>query len=88
MSACCSRLSFAAKDMAKHLNIRPGAVSVLGPMNDTDKKFTLLPDGGILKNEYCGCRPCVNTSGLCIKTSDLIDKSLPYTGHVPTFVSL
>jgi hypothetical protein len=43
---CCSRLSFAAKVMAKHLNIRPGAVSVLGPMNDTDKKFTLLPDGG------------------------------------------
>jgi len=85
----CSRLSFAvAEDMVKHLNIEPGAVSVLGLMNDTDKKVTLLLDGDILKNEYFGCHPCVNTSSLCIRTSDLIDKFLPYTGHVPTLVTL
>ena len=42
----------------------------------------------ILENEYIGCHPCVNTSSLKIKTSDIMKIFLPYTGHEPVIVDL
>jgi Ala-tRNA(Pro) deacylase len=84
-----SRLSFAgAEHMEKYLNITPGSVSVLGLMNDINQCVKLLIDQEVINSEYIGCHPCVNTSSLKIRTSDLLTKFLPYTGHVPTFVTL
>ncbi len=77
-----SRLSFAtAEHMEKYLNITPGSVSVLGLMNDLDNAVTLLIDKDVLKDEYFGCHPCINTSSLKIKTSDLIQKIIPALKH-------
>ena len=77
-----ARLSFAgADDMLKYLDIEPGAVSIMGLMNDRDKMVQLLIDGDVLKDEYIGCHPCVCTSSLKIKTKDIVDIFLPYTGH-------
>ena len=71
-----SRLSFAtAEHMEKYLDITPGSVSILGLMNDADNTVTLLIDKDVLKDEYFGCHPCINTSSLKIKTSDLIQKN-------------
>ena len=73
-----SRLSFAnAENMEKYLGTTPGSVSVLGLMNDTEAKVKLLIDEDILKSEFFGCHPCVNTSSLRIKVSDLIEKIIP-----------
>ncbi len=84
-----SRLSFAeAEYMMKYLNIMPGSVSVLGLMNDTEHKIRLLIDKDIIESEFVGCHPCINTSSLKIKTSDLLDKFLTYTGHKPITVVL
>jgi Ala-tRNA(Pro) deacylase len=84
-----SRLSFAdAEYMEKYLNITPGSVSVLGLMNDKAGSVKLLIDRDVLKHEYIGCHPCVNTSSLKLRTSDLLTRFLPYIGHVPTFVEL
>ncbi|WP_088186084.1 prolyl-tRNA synthetase associated domain-containing protein [Desulfosporosinus sp. FKA] len=84
-----SRLSFAeAEDMEKHLNIKPGSVSVIGLVNDISQSVQLLIDKDVLQSEYVGCHPCVNTSSLKIKTSDLLTKFLPYTGHQPIVVEL
>jgi len=74
--------------MEMYLNIKPGSVSVLGLMNDVSKSVQLLIDKEVLHGEYVGCHPCVNTSSLKIRTSDLLTKFLPYTGHVPTLVEL
>jgi len=69
-----SRLSFASAEyMEKYLNITPGAVSVLGLMNDTEKKVKLHIDSDLLTDEFIGCHPCVNTSSLKIKTTDITD---------------
>ena len=77
-----ARLSFASEEyMVKFLNIHPGAVSIMGLMNDTDKRVNLLIDEDVLKEEYLGCHPCVNTASLQLKTSDVLEKFLPYTGH-------
>ena len=77
-----ARLSFAsAEKMLEYLDILPGAVSVMGLMNDRENNVELLIDEDVLKGEYVGCHPCVNTSSLCLKTQDVVEKILPNTRH-------
>lgn len=84
-----ARLSFAEESfMEEFLNITPGSVSVMGLMNDKDKKVRLLIDRDVADSEYVGCHPCINTSSLKIKTTDLLEKFLPYVEHEPVFVTL
>ena len=84
-----ARLSFAsAEDMEKYLDIEPGAVSVMGLMNDTEHHVRLLVDEDILKGEYLGCHPCVNTSSLRMRTADVFGSYLDAVGHDMTKVVL
>lgn len=84
-----SRLSFAtAEFMEEFLDITPGSVSVMGLMNDKDKRVRLLIDADVLKEEYVGCHPCINTSSLRLRTADLRDKIIPALAHEPTVVTL
>ena len=84
-----SRLSFASGEyMEQLLDITPGSVSVLGLMNDKEKKVQLLIDEDVLKGEYFGCHPCINTSSLRIKTSDLMEKIIPAMDHPARIVTL
>lgn len=84
-----ARLSFAPYEyMKEFLDITPGSVSVMGLMNDTEHRVQLLMDKELLKEEYFGCHPCINTSSLRIRTEDLLSKFLPYVKHDPIFVEL
>ena len=84
-----ARLSFASEEfMVEYLNIHPGAVSVMGLMNDTDNHVRLLIDEDVLKGEYIGCHPCVNTSSLKIRTKDIVETFLPAVHHDMTVVKL
>lgn len=84
-----SRLSFGEEEyMVKYLNVTPGSVSVMGLMNDRENRVRLLMDRDVAKSEFIGCHPCINTSSLKIKTSDLFEKFLPFVGHEPTVVTL
>ena len=84
-----ARLSFAsAEHMEKYLDITPGSVSILGLMNDKGGAVRLLVDRDLLKEEYFGCHPCINTSSLRLKTADVLEKLLPAMGHEPSFVDL
>ena len=67
--------------MLKYLDIEPGAVSIMGLMNDHDRAVHLLVDEDVLRDEYIGCHPCVCTSSLKIRTADILEKFLPSTGH-------
>ena len=53
----------------------------MGLMNDHEKKVQLLIDEDVLKDEYFGCHPCINTSSLKIRTKDLVEKIIPAMGH-------
>ena len=84
-----SRLSFAkAEYMEQYLDITPGSLSVLGLMNDKDRMVRLLIDEDVLKGEYIGCHPCINTSSLRLRTKDLAEKIIPAMEHEPTIVKL
>ena len=84
-----SRLSFASGEyMEQYLDITPGSVSVLGLMNDKENHVQLLIDEDVLKGEYFGCHPCINTSSLRLKTADLMEKIIPAMGHEPRIVTI
>ena len=84
-----ARLSFAGDEfMEQFLDITPGSVSVLGLANDIENHVQLLIDADVLKDEYIGCHPCINTSSLKIKTADLMEKILPAVHHEPILVNL
>ncbi len=84
-----ARLSFAdADDMVKYLDITPGSLSIMGLINDKENAVKLLLDEDILKDEYIGCHPCINTSSLKILTKDIIETFIPSTNHDYTIVNL
>lgn len=84
-----SRLSFANEEyMLRFLDITPGSVSVMGLMNDHENKVRLVIDEDVLKGDEIGCHPCINTSSIKFKTSDLVNIIIPAMNHDMTVVSL
>ena len=84
-----ARLSFGTADyMEEFLDVTPGSVSILALMNDTEHLVRLLVDSDVLREEYFGCHPCINTSSLRLKTKDLVEKIIPAMEHEPTIVKL
>lgn len=83
-----ARLSFASPEhMQELLDITPGSVSVFGLMNDKGRVHLVI-DADLLKDEYIGFHPCINTSTLKIKTADIIEKFLPEVRHEYAVVEL
>lgn len=84
-----ARLSFAdAEAMEEYLHIKPGAVSIMGLMNDTDNHVQLLIDRPVIVSPEIGCHPCVSTSSLKLKTKDVLEKFLPAIHHEPIVIEL
>ena len=84
-----SRLSFADEEsMKSYLGVTPGSVSVLSLLNDTERKVTLLIDEDVLRGEFFGCHPSINTSSLKIKTADLTEKILPALKRTPIILNI
>ncbi|MBP3421980.1 MAG: prolyl-tRNA synthetase associated domain-containing protein [Lachnospiraceae bacterium] len=84
-----ARLSFASPEaMEEYLDIKPGAVSIMGLMNDVENHVQLLIDKPVLESETMGCHPCVSTSSLKMQTKDVIEKFLPAVHHEMIVVDL
>lgn len=84
-----TRLSFAdPEDMEKYLDITPGSVSIMGLMNDKDNAVKLLVDEDVLKGEFLGCHPCINTSSLRLRVADVFGPILKAMHHEMTVVKL
>ena len=84
-----ARLSFGSPEyMERFLDITPGSLSVMGLMNDRDHRVQLLIDEDVLAGEWIGFHPCINTSSLRLRMSDLTEKIIPAMGHPPRVVCL
>lgn len=84
-----ARLSFAGEeDMLRLLDVTPGSATVLALMNDVEGRVQLLIDNDVLQSQWVGCHPCMNTSSLRFKTSDLVNVILPALAHEPIVVTL
>ena len=72
-----SRLSFAKPEyMEQYLDITPGSVSVMGLMNDKEKKVRLLIDEDVLLDEYFACHPLCDGQ----RQPGLLDRLRPVGG--------
>ena len=74
--------------MERLLDITPGSVSIMGLANDRENQVQLVVDEDVLKGEYLGCHPCINTSSLKLKTRQVFDIFLPAVHHQPVTVHL
>ena len=84
-----ARLSFADGEfMEEFLDITPGSLSVFGLMNDKENRVRLIIDRDVTKEELFAAHPCINTSSLRLKFSDVTEKFLPAVKHDYTVVDL
>mgnify|MGYP003248289675 FL=1 len=80
-----SRLSFASEE---YLNVTPGSATIMGLMFDPENRVQLVIDEELLKGEWFGCHPCINTSSLKLRTEDVIGKYLQAVHHEYLTVNL
>ena len=84
-----SRLSFgSSQELQEKLNLTPGSVNVVSLMFDKENSIKLLVDEDILKQEYFGFHPMINTSTIKVKTSEVFAKIIPALSHTPIFVKI
>lgn len=82
-----SRLSFAPEEaLTKFLGTKIGATTPFSLIYDKDCKVHLVIDEDLMGNEYHACNDGTNNAHISIKTSDLIEKYLPHTGHEPVIL--
>ena len=76
-----SKLSFAsAQRLKKYLGLTPGAVTILGVVNDTPNDVEVVMDTEVWNADALRCHPLVNTSTLVISHNN-IKRFLEITGH-------
>jgi Ala-tRNA(Pro) deacylase len=82
------RLSFGSADrLLEHLGVRPGAVSPLTLINDSDKKVQLVMDKSLLDEELINVHPLVNDKTLTLAVQDL-ETFLDHTGHLGNRITI
>ncbi len=76
-----AKIHFASEEkLMEILSLTPGAVTVLGLVNDTDHQAQLWIDTNIWQNEFFLCHPLVNTATLTLAKNDL-ERFFRLTGH-------
>jgi len=82
------RLSFASPErLQKHLGLAPGAVSLLGLVNDPSGAVEFVIDRSLWEADAVQAHPLVNTATLVVPHADL-ERFLAATGHVPRVIEL
>jgi Ala-tRNA(Pro) deacylase len=84
-----SRASFAPKELLlTMLGTHIGAATVLSMLNDPEGKVEVVMDEEVADTDSYGCSDGTTTSYLKLKTSDVIGKFLPSTGHRPMIIKV
>lgn len=76
-----SKLSLASPErLRRYLGVDPGAVTILGVVNDSNKEVEIIVDEDLWGSKAFRCHPLVNTSTLVISREN-IKRFLDTTGH-------
>ena len=82
------RLGFASPErLQKHLGLRPGAVSLLGLVNDEAGAVEFVIDRSLWEADAVHAHPLVNTATMVLSHADL-ECFLGATGHAPRVLDL
>ena len=84
-----SRVSFATEELLfSMLGTKIGATTVLSSIMDTENKVRIVFDKEVLENEWYGCTDGTTTSYMKLKTSDVLEKYIPFTKHEITVIEV
>lgn len=84
-----SRVSFASEELLfSMLGTKIGATTVLSSIIDTENKVRIVFDKEVLENEWYGCTDSTTTSYMKLKTSDVLEKYIPFTKHEITVIDV
>jgi Ala-tRNA(Pro) deacylase len=82
-----SRVSFAPAAMLQEfLGTEVGATTPLSLVADVQNRVRLIIDKAAVAPESVGCPDGTTTCYMRIGTADLLQKYIPATNHVPTFI--
>ena len=82
-----SRVSFAPADkLQEFLGTEVGATTPLSLVADPEKRVRLIIDKAAVAPEAIGFPDGTTTCYMRMRTSDLLEKFIPATGHEPTFI--
>jgi Ala-tRNA(Pro) deacylase len=82
------RVSFGSADaMQSYLGVSPGAVTLLGAINDTENQVTVVIDEELIAHGTINAHPLVNTATTSIARDDLL-RFLTLTGHEPLVLKI
>lgn len=76
-----------AEQLHEHLGLAPGAVTILGLVNDANHQVSLIIDSEFWPSENYLCHPLVNTATLVLSHPALL-RFLGYSGHQPQIVPI
>lgn len=83
-----SKLSLGSPErLLQHLGVEPGSVTILGLLNDREKRVELVLDQPIAAAASVRCHPLVNTSTLELASEGLA-RFLEATGHKPRVIEV
>lgn len=81
------RVSFAPENKLKEIaGVDIGATTALCAVLDSAKDVHFVIDKEVLSNPFYACTDGTATCFVKIRTTDLMDKYLPFTGHTPTII--
>lgn len=84
-----SRVSFApAEQMESILGTKIGAATVFSSLLDKENFVHIVFDKEVLAEEYYGCSDGTTTGYMKVRTDDIREKFLPYTGHRPSVIEV
>ncbi|CAN7230100.1 prolyl-tRNA synthetase associated domain-containing protein [Phyllobacterium sp. LjRoot231] len=83
-----SRVSFGKPEkLLEYLGLTPGAVSVLGLINDTHHQVKVVLDEGLMQHEIINAHPLTNEATTSIRRDDLL-RFLRVSGHEPLILKI
>lgn len=76
-----------SEQLFSYLGLTPGAVTILGLINDANRKVNLIVDEAYWPSQFYLCHPLVNTATLVLDHPALL-KFLDVTGHSPRVITI
>ncbi|MGL9727230.1 prolyl-tRNA synthetase associated domain-containing protein [Enterococcus sp. DIV0756] len=84
-----ARVSFAsAEQMDAMLGTKIGAATIFSTLLEEAKQVQLVLDKDVCEQEYYGCSDGTTTGYLKLKTSDVLEKFLPYVKRQPKIIEV
>lgn len=77
-----SRVSFAPSElMETMLGTKIGAATIFSSLLETAHNVRIIIDHDVIAEEWYGCSDGTTTGYMKVKTTDILNRYLPYTGH-------